>query len=837
MRSVRTGSVVVGERARSIPFAGLLAGLLAAIGAARMSVSIVPQTRFDTDPVLNPLPYAGLGPTGSLLLDVALLLVAALIFAGEARAGRRVSGVLLLLALLPAIPIAWHGASNALDLFRGATWLAAAVAGVAAAHLARDAACRAILLAGLLGGLVPLLFRGAEQILIEHGETLRAFQANKAAFFAERGWDPQGAAARTYERRLSQPEATGWFALSNIFSAAMAFGTVACGLAIVRALATRRAALSAAEERPALQLPLVPVIGSLACGAILIANGSKGAIAAAAIAFVVGGVLAWRGSLPRATLIAGGLLIAALAAPLLRGVLGESALGGERSLLFRAQYLEGAGRAFVETLPWGTGPDGFQDAYLRLKSERSPEDVQSAHAMLTDWLATLGPWTIGWMALVGAAVLRGSRRVETEDAERDSHAGSHAGAPARGAVFLAAACVALIPLAIGAMAEATILSAWWWIVRVLSAAGAFAVVLAATNAASRDPRSVTIAAWGAGLALLLQAQVEMLAFQPGFVVALALALGVLGAFATVGSPATPRRVSIASLVTASIAAMLLAFGVVPQRAQDALIDEAIAELAPVATLRAEWSVARDAMRRGQPVHSFLDRATELLDADAGAALRDASARGDPSERMSAMQAIIGDFERTQRLRAAERLLAAREALPTNWQPERAAIDQFVLASRGTTRGAAGLDVEAVSFAQALALLEGASVHWGMPRFTSLRAELLAEQVRGTAPGDGQLSERIEAARRASAIAIDLEPFNTRRWTLDGDLAAAAGDFEAAEAAWERALAVDAARTLDPLVQLSERERRSLDDRLARVRDADNRAALPPLWPLVVPSSR
>ncbi len=830
----------MGEHARSMSSAallpGLLSGLLAAIAAARMSVSIVPQTRFDADPVLNPSSYAGLGPTGSLLLDVALLLVAALIFAGEARAGRRVSGILLLLALLPAIPIAWHGSSNALDLFRGATWLAAAVAGVAAAHRARAPAFRAILLAGLLGGLVPLVLRGAEQILIEHGETLRAFQANKAAFFAERGWDPQGAAARNYERRLSQPEATGWFALSNIFSAAMAFGTVACGIALLRAFAARRAAVNAANaahERPALQLPLVPVLGLLACGALLIANGSKGAIAAAAIAFVVGGVLAWRGSLPRATLIAGALLLAALAAPLLRGVLGESALGGERSLLFRSQYLEAAGRAFVETLPWGTGPDGFQDAYLRLKPERSPEDVQSAHAMLIDWLATLGPWTIGWMALVGAAVLGGSRRVESEDAERDAQGGD----PARGPVLLAAACVALIPLAIGAVAEATILSAWWWIVRLLSAAGAFAVVIAVHAAARRDPRFVTIAAWGAGLALLTQAQVEMLAFQPGFVVAFALALGLLGALAAVGSSVTPRRVSIAALVTASIAAMLLAFGVVPQRAQDALVDEAIAELAPVATLRTEWSVARDAMRRGQSIEAFLDRATELLDADTAAALRDASARGDAAERIAAMQAIIAQFERTKRLRAAERLLAAREALPTNWQPERAAIDQCVLASRGTPRGAAGLDVEAVSFAQALALVEGASVHWGMPRFTSLRAELLAERVRGTPPGDGQLSERLGAARRASAIALELEPFSTRRWTLDGDLAAAAGDFEAAEAAWERALAVDAARALDPLVQLSERERRSLDDRLARVRDADNRAALPPLWPLVVPSSR
>ncbi len=809
----------------------LLAGLLAAIAAARMSVTIVTQTRFDTDPVLNPTPFAGLGPTGSLLLDVALLLVASLVFAGEARAGRRVSGVLLLLALLPAVPIAWHGSTDALDLFRGATWLAAAIGAVAAAHLARDAACRGILLAGLLGGLVPLVVRGAEQIFIEHGETLRAFQANKAAFFAERGWDPQGAAARNYERRLAQPEATGWFALSNIFSGAMAFGLVACTLSVLRSMRTRRMDEGRHGERASLQFPLVPVLGALGCGALLIANGSKGALAAAALALGVGGILAWRGRIPRAPLIAGSLLVVALAAPLLRGMMPEEALGGERSLLFRSQYLEGAGRAFVDTLPWGTGPDGLQDAYLRLKPERSPEDVQSAHAMLTDWLAMLGPWTIGWIALVGAALLRGSRVVERDDGANDLP--DDESVTRRGPVLGAALAVALLPLVVGAMAEAPILSAWWWITRGLSAAGAIVVVLAMDALGRADDRWAVIAAWGAGLALLLQAQVEMLAFQPGFVVTLALALGLLGAMAGgARAAAPPRRFSIASLVVASLAAVLLAFGVVPQRAQDALVDEAVTALEPVAAVRAAWPEAREALRRGQPIPAFRTLFAERGGDALTAPLDQALARGDVAERLREVQSIIVAFERAQRLSAAERLLAAREALPTNWLPERAAIDQLVLAARGPS----GIDVEAASFLQALELLERASVHWGMPRFLSLRAELLAERVRGTAPQDARLAERLDAARRASAIALEAEPFNTRRWTLEGDLAAVAGAFDAAQSAWERALAVDAARALDPLVQLSDRDRRVLAERIARVSEtASSGEPLPPLWPLVTPA--
>lgn len=792
--------------------------LIVAVATIRCTVAIVPQVRFDTDPAVNAVPYVGLGPAGSFALDLLLLVASALAFTAEVRAGRRVRGWLVALAALPAISVVWHGQSDAIDLFRGSTWVAAAIAAVAAMHLARDPGHRRLLIAGAVATLALLAIRGAEQVLIEHAETVRSFEANKAQFFAERGWDPLGAAARSYERRLRQPEAGGWFGLANVFSAAMAFGVVYCaGLSTGR----WRAARAAGDERG--RIALMPALLLLGCAALLLANGSKGAVVATGL-----GLMAWAIGNSRvgrfAPMVGVAMLLLAAAAPALRGLLPES-FAGERSLLFRAQYLDGALRAIAESMPWGVGPDGFQDAYVRLKSPRSPEDVQSAHAMAIDWLVTLGPLALGWCWLAVAALWRGGRSL----AERAAAVPPDA---PQASVLAVATMIGTATILVGALAEMPIVSGWWVIVRI-TALVAY-VCTFASIAGCADGRNGRLALWAATIALLAQAQIEMVFFMPGLCVWAAIVVGAMaaseGATESAIESIAPRRMAFSSLWPAAVASIVVAFGLVPQVAQDRAMDEASEALAPVAELREAWPAAREALRRGETAGDFVTLASESGGAGLGSEIRQAiRAATTPPMRVAAAAGVIATFERDRRMAATERLLAAREANPANWQAERAAIDQLLAASR--REGA--FDVTSASFAQALALADEASRHWRSPRFASLRAEIAYQ--RGRAAPD---AASIGGARQASAEALALEPHSVRRWTVEGDLRAAAGDLGAAVEAWKRALEADADRALDPLVQLSPAEREAIATRIRTAEDAmAGRAPVEPFWPLTLPEKR
>src|SRR4029450_5360435 len=144
---------------------------IAAIAVLRCLVLLAPQRVFDADQ--DPIPLAGLGAPGSMVLDVLLLLscVAALI--GEWRSGRGIDGLLLVLALLPMPIIMWHGEHYAGNLWRGATWLAAAVACATVAHLARDRRARVVLIALLLATVAPMLARGGSQVTDQDANSAR----------------------------------------------------------------------------------------------------------------------------------------------------------------------------------------------------------------------------------------------------------------------------------------------------------------------------------------------------------------------------------------------------------------------------------------------------------------------------------------------------------------------------------------------------------------------------------------------------------------------------------------------------------------------------------------
>jgi hypothetical protein len=209
---------------------------IATIAVMRCLIAFAPQVVFDVDPGQFPGAFGGLGPAGSLWLDVALLLFAACGFTGEALSRRAIDWLVVLLAMIPLPVVLWHGAHDAGDLWRGTTWVAAALACAVIAHLARERAMRIVLMAVLLAVIVPLLARGAGNVLYEHAETVRHFEQHREEIFAEKGWASDSATARIYERRLRQNQPTAWFVSTNIFGSMMAFGVVAwLGAAIVAA--------------------------------------------------------------------------------------------------------------------------------------------------------------------------------------------------------------------------------------------------------------------------------------------------------------------------------------------------------------------------------------------------------------------------------------------------------------------------------------------------------------------------------------------------------------------------------------------------------------------------
>ncbi len=358
---------------------------IAAIAIMRCAVVFVPQVAFDTDPGADAVPLAGLGPAGSLWLDVLLLLCAAAVHLGEFLRGRRIDWVLVLLAALPVPVVLWHGLHDAGDLWRGSVWVSALFAGVALAHLAGDRCLRPLLVAMLTAVVVPLLVRAAVQVWHEHPPTVALFEQTKESFLANQGWEPGSPSALIYERRLRQPAPTTWFLSSNVFASFAAFAlTWGLGLAIL-------------SWRSGVGRTSVALAGGLAVAATvgLWLSGSKGGLGVGAIGAALVVLPAVSARSRRVLFTSGGVVALALVAALLLGVIVRSALlpesfAGDRSLLFRGHYLFASVRILAEH-PWiGVGADSFQDAYMPVRHPRSPEQVTSAHNVFADWLTMLG---------------------------------------------------------------------------------------------------------------------------------------------------------------------------------------------------------------------------------------------------------------------------------------------------------------------------------------------------------------------------------------------------------------------------------------------------------------
>lgn len=375
---------------RAAALAHGLTVLIALLACTRAMLAFDPMPGWGLDPFTIAAPAGAFGPREAALMDVLTLLLTGLVLllAPPAR-WKPWAGWASLLAVLGVVGLV-HGLPDGPrpgDLSPALSWLAALAGAGGIARGAAHAPTRRAVVALLAGFTAMLVAKGLVQLLVEHPATVAQFEANRAQMLAAQGLEDGSAGARAFERRLRQPEATGWIGFSNVTASFLAAGGVA--LAAV-ALSARKPVMAIAG------------VGGFVAVAMVIHGSSKGAMVAvvlglACVAFGRFAPKRWtRGRKRLAFALAGLVVLGPLLALVARGMVGEAV--GELSLLFRWFYVEAAARIALENPLLGVGPGGFKDAYALAKNPISPENAASPHSVVFDAAATMGP-AVGLVAL------------------------------------------------------------------------------------------------------------------------------------------------------------------------------------------------------------------------------------------------------------------------------------------------------------------------------------------------------------------------------------------------------------------------------------------------------
>lgn len=781
---------------RVVGFAGILIA-----ASLRTLVAIQPQTLFDVDPARGEPAMLAIGPVGSGILDIVLLASAAIALVGELLAGNGLARIPIALAAVGSFSAALHAIGSSVNAFRGGTWIAAAFAFAALAHLVRERRLRIAALAVLTALSVPLAVRGAVQVTYEHGETVRTYEAERERFLAERGWEPDSSAARTYERRLRQPEATGWFGLSNPYSSVMGVGLV--GLGALAVLGLRRGKVAQAA-----------VVGAaaLGCGALLFLNGGKGAIAATGLAALLGALLA-RGTLrPRGSVVIV-LAAAAVALVVVRGLLGPSL--GELSVLFRAFYLETAARMIAAHPFLGVGAEAVQGEFMRLKPAICPEDVTSIHSIFVDWLVMLGAFGAAW-ALMLAWLMRGELHV-ADHAEERAAAGRSGEASASVLALRIGGLIAVAALVMQARVEAPALDQAGLVFRALGLAGlVVAAACAARIAEELEGAVVAAVALAVAALVLVHAQIELSGWLAGSC-ALVLALVAVGSALPRGGSRSRFAWAAAALPAVALAVPVLS--VVRERDLDRQLVLAADRVRPLADIRREFERVAEA-RAGEKATDVrpLVEAIEVAVGPQGAVdAVEAISKDDPERVVAALVRIDGVLRRE----AAGILVGAAEAHPQSRVPMEAAVKQLEASGRRTVGRRVAWIVDREALAEARALAARQALATPSARSYAMCADLAVKDLERAigARDPADVKACAEEALRWIRLSVAAQPYSARRRVDLGDALAASGDARGAVEAYEQALAQDDRLWLDPLMQFSTRERTRVETSLERARAA------------------
>ena len=489
---------------------------------------------WDLDPSRQPVLETALLPSQALALDALVWLASSLGVGACALLGRRLHWITGILALIGAAGAALlctilpaRAGSGPDDALLASAWSSAVIGAWAVTHLAADPAIRRNILAAFAGAAWVLAAKGAYQVFIEHAATVALYKANTEAMLAAQGLQPGSVGAREFERRLLQPEATGWVGMSNAHASILA-----AILAMTTALAW-----SAWHDVRTKRLPGgaagVLTLAALASAVGLAMTGSKGGILTGVLATALTLAVAHlhertpsvseRASEPSPaqpsrrhrllTTLATTLPLLALLAVYIRGLVAERL--SERSLLFRSQYLEGAAGIIADAFPLGVGPGGFKPAYNLHKPPLSPESVESPHSILFDWLACLGAPAIAWCALLFTWLALAALACSKWNAATGQTAPDSARAQAPNPAPRSAKPWLLVPILACAVAwtrEAPTVAPDEWLIRLVAVLAWLATILCALKISAH--RAVPAALFAAAVALATHAQIELTPVLP-----------------------------------------------------------------------------------------------------------------------------------------------------------------------------------------------------------------------------------------------------------------------------------------------------------------------------------
>ena len=761
------------DRMRGITLAALAVMLLGV--ALRATTTYDPQPFWDANPLTTPTPVTSLTPAWGMLVDLIVAVAAGVVLVMSTAAGRAVPTWIPAAITVGGSVAALHAAVSPAGLAhapRAMSWITATLVALASWSIASGSLRRLAIGVGL--GLFAVVFlKGLLQVFVEHPAVVKSFERDQAAIFAARGWTPGSAAAEQYERRLRQPEASGWFGLSNVFASFAAAMAVAGGAAAVGAFR------AGGRRWLACSWVGLAMLGVIGVGL----SGSKGGIGAAALGLVLLAAAVIVSQRVRRIGVAVGLaaVVLPLAGLVVRAIIGDRI--GELSLLFRSFYMRGAARIFADSPLIGVGPEGVQAAYTRVKPPLSAESVTSPHSLLLDWLATLGIGGVAWAAVfiaAAAAVGIAATRHSDEDTERGG-----ADAPL---IKLAALIAALAAIA-GLYAERLAATPEAIAARFLG----LAAVPACVWLGLRTPASaLRFAVCGAALTLVAHGQIEMtptrVTSAPWFGLLIGFGAAGMGSRGSSSMPVAPithglKRFRIGAAFVPALPALALVLALPPLVRWEAALNDGYRHAAPIGQATRE-------LRRAQAVGDR--RLYERALADLAALAARPGARGDP-ERLAAaaasenMPAILDALERAHDVRPAHadtarslsRMLLDAAGLPAPPGDPPALVGRAIEVARDLTRRRPEL-----------------STAWGWRATVLLTAESM-----GLGPPEAA-SEAAGALERVSELDPrgPLAPF--RLMQLHRQM----GKAEAAEQWAAEAIRRDDLTRLDPLAGLTERQR-------------------------------
>jgi hypothetical protein len=366
----------------------------------RAAVNAESLPGWDADPSQMSITIVGIGPTGSLVFDIAIWLGAGLVFFSKRC---RKSGIDLLsicsiagaaCVLARTLIVDAHD-TEAIRI--GSSWAAGWVGFAAVLSQAHRPLIRNVLGSLLAGFVLFLCSKAFVQVFVEHPNMLAQFDADPVANLVAQGIEPDSAQARSYERRLRQPDPTGWFGLSNVLASVLAAWAVFFAYSAVQSRGLMRWA---------------GALAGLVSGAALVTTGSKAGIAVTLLG--LGLIVATRFLEKSVARIVSLIAIATpVAAVVVRGI--ADIPSSDLSLLVRWFYMRGAFNITGSELPLGAGPTGFQDLYLSAKLPESTEDVISPHMIWLDYSATLGVVAIPLVLSLGWIVWRLCSHISTAE--------------------------------------------------------------------------------------------------------------------------------------------------------------------------------------------------------------------------------------------------------------------------------------------------------------------------------------------------------------------------------------------------------------------------------------